>query len=201
MSRRWIKERKRERYYLRAKSENYRSRAAYKLKQLQEKFGMLSPGMRCIDLGAAPGGWLQVEKELVGSAGTVVGIDLSTIRPIDGATVMKGDATSPEIVEKLLEAAGGRVDAVLSDMSPDISGSYALDHARSADLVRTAHSVSRQLLRNGGCFVAKLFDGEMTPVILDGLRADFSSVRVTKPGASRKNSSEVYIVAKGFSGA
>ena len=201
MSRRWIKERKRESYYLRAKSENYRSRAAYKLKQLQEKFGLLSPGMRCIDLGAAPGGWLQVEKELVGSNGKVVGIDLSTVRPIEGVIVMKGDVTSPGTVEKLLEAAGGMADAVLSDMSPDISGSYSLDHARSADLVRTAHSISRRLLRKGGCFVAKLFDGEMTPGVLGELRADFSSVRVSKPGASRKNSSEVYIVATGFSGA
>lgn len=161
---------------------------------------MLAEGMTCIDLGAAPGGWLQVEKEIVGSGGRVIGIDLSTIRAIEGVTLVKGDVTSPQTVGKLLEAAGGKVDAVLSDMSPDISGNYALDHARSADLVRTAFSVSRQLLKKEGCFVAKLFDGEMTGDILKELRSTFSSVKVSKPVASRKSSSEVYIVATGFSG-
>lgn len=193
-----MKEKKREHYYLKAKSEHYRSRAAYKLLQLQQKFGILSEGMSCIDLGAAPGGWLQVEKQLVGERGIVCGIDLSTIRPIEGVTVLKGDVTSRDSLQALLAAADGRVDVILSDMSPDISGNYSVDHAKSVDLVRAALSACVFLLKQGGSMIAKLFDGEMTSQLIGEVRADFLSVKLSKPSASRQHSSEVYIVAKGF---
>lgn len=195
-----MKEKKREHYYTRAKRERFRSRAAYKLLQLQEKFGMISEGMSCVDLGAAPGGWLQVEKSLVGPSGKVFGIDLATVKPIDGVALLKGDATSREILDALKRLAGGRVDVVLSDMSPDISGSYSLDHSRSVELVRSALSVSRAMLRKGGSMVAKLFDGDLTKELLIEVRTLFDTVKVSKPPASRHQSSEVYVVAMGFRG-
>ncbi len=193
-----MKEKKREHYYLKAKHENYRSRAAYKLQQLQDKFQVLGEGMSCLDLGAAPGGWLQVEALIAGPGGRVFGIDISSIRPVEGVTVMRGDVTSPDVVDKLIRMTGGPVDVILSDMSPDISGNYSLDHARSVDLVRTALVVAGRMLRDGGNFVAKLFDGELTGTLLADVRELFQSARLSKPEASRKQSSEVYIVAKGF---
>ncbi len=196
-----MKEKKREHYYLRAKNENYRSRAAYKLLQLQEKFHILAPGMSCLDLGAAPGGWLQVELQIVGGSGRVFGIDLSTIRPVEGAVLMRGDVTSPGSADMLLGKTGGRVDVILSDMSPDISGNYSLDHARSVELVRTSLAVASSLLKKGGSLVAKLFDGDMTRPLIADMQQLFQSVRLSKPVASRKQSSEIYVVAKGFRGA
>ncbi len=198
MTKRWMKERKNDRYYVKAKREHYRSRAAYKLLQLQEKFGILFAGMRCVDLGAAPGGWLQVEQEIAGPGGRVLGIDLATIRPVEGVTLLKGDVTSPATAAKLLDAAGGKVDVLLSDMSPDISGNYSLDHARSVDLVRTALALARLLLKEGGSMAVKLFDGELTHELLEDMKRSFGSVRVSKPEASRKQSSEIYIVAGDF---
>ena len=200
LTKRWMKEKKREHYYLRAKSEHYRSRAAYKLLQLQEKFHILSEGMSCLDLGAAPGGWLQVESQIVGPRGSVCGIDLSTIRPMDGVTLLRGDVTSPETTDILLEKTGGRVDVIFSDMSPDISGNYSLDHARSVELVRMSAKVASSLLKKGGTLVAKLFEGDMTRQLLDELQSAFLTVRLSKPPASRKQSSEIYVIAKGFRG-
>jgi 23S rRNA (uridine2552-2'-O)-methyltransferase len=195
-----MKDKKREHYYLKAKSEHYRSRAAYKLLQLQEKFHILSEGMSCLDLGSAPGGWLQVESQEVGPGGRVFGIDISAIRPLEGVVLLRGDVTSPGTVAEMLEKTGGRVDVIFSDMSPDISGNYSLDHARSVELVRTSAAVASYLLRKGGTLVAKLFDGDMTKELVADLQRVFTAVRLSKPPASRKQSSEIYIVARGFSG-
>ena len=141
---------------------------------------------------------MQVEALIAGPGGRVFGIDISSIRPVEGVTVMRGDVTSPDVVDKLIRMTGGPVDVILSDMSPDISGNYSLDHARSVDLVRTALVVAGRMLRDGGNFVAKLFDGELTGTLLADVRELFQSARLSKPEASRKQSSEVYIVAKGF---
>lgn len=195
-----MKERKRDYYYLKAKRENYRSRAAFKLVQLQDKFSFMFEGMKCVDLGAAPGGWLQVEKEIAGKNGTVVGVDIAPLKELDGVTALRADVTAPSAAEKILGAAGGRVDVVLSDMAPNISGNYDLDHERSAALVLAALGVARLVLARNGNFVAKLFEGRSEKEVVAAVAASFKEVRLSKPVASRKQSSETYVIAMGFRG-
>jgi 23S rRNA (uridine2552-2'-O)-methyltransferase len=183
-------------YYNRAKQEGYRSRAAYKLKQLDAEAGLISEGDTVVDLGAAPGGWLQVETELSGESGTVVGVDLQRIEPIDGVETVRGDMTEAETQERITDRIG-EADVVVSDMAPNMTGEYSLDHARSVYLARTAFETALELLAPGGDFVAKVFEGPDT----DDLRADiddeFEYVRTIHPEASRDASSELYMVAKG----
>ena len=183
-------------YYNRAKQQGYRSRAAYKLKQLDSDAGLVSDGDTVVDLGAAPGGWLQVASELVGEGGTVVGVDLQRIDSIDGVETIRGDMTEDETRERIVESIG-EADVVVSDMAPNMTGEYSLDHARSVYLARTAFETALELLAPGGDFVAKVFEGPDT----DGLRADideeFEYVRTIHPDASRDASSELYMVAKG----
>ena len=183
-------------YYNRAKQQGYRSRAAYKLKQLDSDAGLVSDGDTVVDLGAAPGGWLQVASELVGEGGTVVGVDLQRIDSIDGVETIRGDMTEDETRERIVESVG-EADVVVSDMAPNMTGEYSLDHARSVYLARTAFETALELLAPGGDFVAKVFEGPDT----DGLRADideeFEYVRTIHPDASRDSSSELYMVAKG----
>ncbi len=195
-----MKERKRDYYYLKAKRENYRSRAAFKLVQLQDKFSFMFEGMKCVDLGAAPGGWLQVEKEIAGKNGTVVGVDIAPLKELDGVTALRADVTAPSAAEKILGAAGGRVDVVLSDMAPNISGNYDLDHERSVALVMAALGVARLVLARNGNFVAKLFEGRSEKEVVAAVAASFKEVRLSKPVASRKQSSETYVIAMGFRG-
>jgi 23S rRNA (uridine2552-2'-O)-methyltransferase len=183
-------------YYNRAKQQGYRSRAAYKLKQLDSDAGVISDGDTVVDLGAAPGGWLQVASELVGEGGTVVGVDLQRIDSIEGVETIRGDMTEDETRERIVESIG-EADVVVSDMAPNMTGEYSLDHARSVYLARTAFETSLELLAPDGDFVAKVFEGPDT----DGLRADideeFEYVRTIHPDASRDSSSELYMVAKG----
>ncbi len=195
-----MKERKRDYYYLKAKREHYRSRAAFKLMQLQDKFSFMFKGMKCVDLGAAPGGWLQVEKEIAGENGTVVGVDIAPLKELDGVTALRADVTAPSAAEKILGAAGGRVDVVLSDMAPNISGNYDLDHERSVALVMAALGVARLVLARNGNFVAKLFEGRSEKEVVAAVTASFKEVRLSKPVASRKQSSETYVIAMGFRG-
>lgn len=195
-----MKERKRDYYYLKAKREHYRSRAAFKLMQLQDKFSFMFEGMKCVDLGAAPGGWLQVEKEIAGENGTVVGVDIAPLKELDGVTALRADVTAPSAAEKILGAAGGRVDVVLSDMAPNISGNYDLDHERSVALVMAALGVARLVLARNGNFVAKLFEGRSEKEVVAAVTASFKEVRLSKPVASRKQSSETYVIAMGFRG-
>ncbi|MBI0584584.1 MAG: RlmE family RNA methyltransferase [Methanomassiliicoccus sp.] len=200
MSKRWLNERKRDYYYLKAKQLNYRSRASFKLHQIDERFHIFKEGGSVVDLGAAPGGWLQIAKERVGPKGKVVGVDLQHIDPIEGVRTIRGDMTKPETVEALRSLLDGRADVVISDMSPNISGSYSMDHARSVDLCAHALEFARQTLRPGGSLVMKIFEGDMINEFLAEVRKDFSSVRLHSPKASRSSSSEIYIVAKGFKG-
>jgi 23S rRNA (uridine2552-2'-O)-methyltransferase len=183
-------------YYNRAKQEGYRSRAAYKLKQLDEEAGLISEGDTVVDLGAAPGGWLQVANELAGNSGTVVGVDLQRIKPIDGVATVRGDMTEESTREEVIDMVG-EADVVVSDMAPNMTGEYSLDHARSVYLARMAFETSLELLAPGGDFVAKVFEGPDT----DDLRADideeFEYVRTIHPKASRDSSSELFMVGKG----
>lgn len=199
MSKRWFQEKKQEHFYRLAKKEKYRSRASYKLKQIQEKFNVIHWGFLVVDLGASPGGWSQVASELAGSRGKVVAIDLARIRPLDGVTILRGDIRQPETVEAVIAALGGRrADCVISDMSPDISGAYSIDHARSIELAEAALEFANKCLRFKGNFVVKVFQGDMLGGYLGKVRGKFRNCRTHRPAASRPQSSETYIIAKGY---
>ncbi|MEM2869392.1 MAG: RlmE family RNA methyltransferase [Thermoplasmata archaeon] len=201
MSLRWYLARKKDPYYRMAKRERYRSRAAYKLLQLQERFGVIRPGDVVVDLGASPGGWSQVAASLAGPLGLVVAVDRARMAPLEGVFFVRGDLRSPSTRERVMEALGTRLaDVVISDMSPHISGNYSIDHARSIELCEAALSFARQCLRRGGGFVAKVFEGDMFREFLKKLERDFRSCRAHHPPASRKSSSEVYVVCRGFKG-
>lgn len=200
MSKRWLNERRHDFYYRKAKRLNYRSRASFKLQQIDERFGIFREGGSVVDLGAAPGGWLQVAKERVGPKGTVVGVDLQRIAPLEGVRTIRGDMTRAETVEELRTLLGGKADTVISDMSPNISGNYSIDHARSVDLCHHALEFSRQTLRPGGTLVMKVFEGDLMNELLSDVRRYFTSVRLHSPKASRSSSSEIYVVAQGFTG-
>lgn len=198
MGRRWVKEKKQEYYYRKAKAEAYRSRAAYKLLQLNKKFGLIREGDRVLDLGAAPGGWMQVVGEAVGPRGLVVGVDLQEMEPFprENVIAIRGDFTSPGTLEEIRERIA-QADVVISDASPDISGVWEIDHVRSIELCRTALAVARSILKPGGNFLAKVFQGAEMEAFLKEVRAAFQYVKMTKPQASRSQSAEMYIVAKG----
>jgi len=198
MTRRWQVERKREFYYRQAKKENYRSRAAYKLKQINERFEVINIGDRVVDLGASPGGWSQVAIERVGTAGKVVSSDIKRMRKIDNVDFVYGDIRDKKTVEAILAMLGGAADVVISDMAPNISGNYSLDHAVSIELCEYALEFAKQSLRQGGSLVVKAFEGDMYGEFLAKLKKNFRSVKGHNPSASRPSSSEIYVIAKGF---
>ena len=196
---RWYSEKKREHFYKEAKKHGYRARSAYKLIQIQKKFNILQHGNIVVDLGAAPGGWSQVARDIVGEKGVVIGIDLLPVEPLPDITFLQGDMTSDETVEKIHDIVGDKkVDVVLSDMSPDISGNYSVDHARSMYLCEKALKTCKSLLKSGGVFVCKVFAGEDLDEFVKTVKSKFGNVKQFSPDASRKSSSEVYIVAKFF---
>ncbi len=200
MSRRWLDDRRKDAYYRKAKERGYRSRAAFKLKQMNDRFHLLGKGDAVVDLGASPGGWLQVAKEIVGPSGKVVGVDLQSITDIEGVITIRGDMREDSTVEELISAVGKEVDVVLSDMSPDISGNYSMDHARSVHLVEISLEVASKILKEGGNLVAKVFQGDMLDPLLNDIRSAFESVKMHSPEASRSSSSEIYIIARSFRG-
>lgn len=205
MAERWVQQRRQDGYWKKAKREGYRSRAAYKLQQIQERYNILRRGDAVVDLGCAPGGWTQAALQIVGDSGAVVGVDLDKVRKLPPARFVRGDMTQPEtleLVKEELKALGraGPADAVISDMSPNISGMYSVDQARSVRLARMALTTARKLLRPRGSFVAKVFEGEDFAELLGEVKASFRFVKVHAPLASRKESSEVYIVARGYKG-
>ena len=194
---RWYSEKKKEHFYKEAKRVGYRARSAFKLKQIQDKFKILKKGDTVIDLGAAPGGWSQVVKEIVGEKGTVVGIDLTPISPIRGITFLQGDMTKKTSLEELINIIGDKkADVVLSDMSPDISGNYSVDQARSIFLSEQALITAETLLKPKGIFVCKVFAGEDLQGFIKKVNERFKTVKQFSPSASRKSSSEIYIIAK-----
>jgi len=187
-------------YYNRSKQQGYRSRASYKLKQLDAEANLFEPGDTVVDLGAAPGGWLQVAAEAVGETGTVVGVDLQRIDDFDAHDVetIRGDMTDERTQHYLREAVGeAGADAVVSDVAPNMTGEYDLDHARSVHLARQALSVAEELLTPGGDFVVKVFQGRDLEGLRESVADAFEYVRTVSPPASRDASSEVYLVAKG----
>ena len=203
MGRKWLRERRKDYYYKLAKKEHYRSRAAYKLLFIQEKYGIIKHGDVVVDLGCAPGGWLQVARELCGAEGKVFGIDLQEIEPLEGVVFIRGNFMNPSTQEKLRSAIfehTGRkdVDVVISDMSPNISGNYSTDHARSIELVTMAFEFACTVLSPNGNFVAKVFMGDLYESLLDKIKERFAFVKSYKSMASRKSSSEIYVICKGY---
>ncbi len=195
MGRRFQAERRRDPYYRRAQSEGLRSRAAFKLGQLAERFPIFRRGDRVLDLGAAPGGWTLVAREWVGPEGALTAVDPRRIEPVPDVEVLHARVGETGLTRLL---AGREYDVILSDMSPRISGAYATDHARSVELVGRALDVAREVLAEGGVFVAKVFEGDLLPEIESRLRRDFGEVHRSKPRASREGSSELYLVALDF---
>jgi 23S rRNA (uridine2552-2'-O)-methyltransferase len=181
-------------YYRKAKEQGYRARSAYKLLQMNQKFHLIKKGDSVVDLGAAPGGWLQVSRQL--SGGKVLGVDLEEIEPISGVVTRQADMTREGTLDLLREALGGDADVVISDAAPNLSGAWDVDHARSVDLARSALALARRLLKPRGHFLVKVFQGDMYPDFLAEVKREFSQVQAHSPPASRKESAEIYIVAK-----
>ena len=196
----WLARQLNDPFVAEAKRQGYRSRAAFKLIQLDERFHLLGPGKRVLDLGCAPGGWTQIAAPRVGAAGAVVGIDLLTADPIPGATMLTGDFTAPDIAARLKELLGGPADLVLSDMAAPTTGHAATDHLRIIALAEEAFAFAAEILKPGGAFVAKVFQGGTEHELLALLKRAFAEVRHAKPAASRAESAETYVVAKGFRG-
>ena len=212
-SQRWLQRQLNDPYVAEARKRGYRSRAAFKLLQLDDQFHFLKPGARIVDLGAAPGGWTQVAVERVkpgqGGAGqggadkrggVVVGLDITPVEPIAGATVLAKDFYDDDAPAMLTELLGGPADAVLSDMAAAATGETQVDHLRIMALAETAHDFARRVLKPGGTFVAKVLRGGTERTLLDQLKRDFTKVRHVKPQASRADSAEMYVVATGFRG-
>ena len=200
-SKAWLRQHHADPYVQRAQREGYRSRACYKLLELQERECLIRPGMTVLDLGAAPGGWSQVAVKLVGDAGCVAASDLLRMEPIPGVAFVQGDFTDPEVFEQVAGLLGqGEADLVISDMAPNMSGMSAIDQPRSMCLVELALEMAQQVLRPGGCFVGKVFQGEGFEQLLEDCRAGFARVRTRKPAASRPGSRELYLVARDWRG-
>jgi 23S rRNA (uridine2552-2'-O)-methyltransferase len=196
----WLERQLNDPYVKRAKAENYRSRAAYKLLELDERFGFLKGVKTVVDLGIAPGGWSQVVRRKVPQA-RVVGIDFLATDPIDGVAILHMDFMDEEAPQQLKEALGGPADLVLSDMAANTVGHPQTDHLRTMGLVEAALEFAREVLRPGGAFVAKVLAGGADNALVAELKRAFATVKHAKPPASRKGSSEWYVVAQGFKGA
>ncbi|UGV39899.1 TRAM domain-containing protein [Methanococcoides orientis] len=184
-------------YYWRAKEEGYRSRAAYKLFQINEKFKVIKEGDTIVDLGAAPGGWLEVAKKL--SEGKVVGVDLRRIKEIEGVDTIKGDITSDVTIRKIIDMVGeDGADVVICDAAPNLSGNWSLDHARSIDLTTSALECAKKILKPQGHFIVKVFQGDMFKDYMDEVRKNFTFTKAYSPHASRDESAEIYVIGKKF---
>lgn len=189
-------------YHARAKADGYRSRAAYKLVELVRRYRMIRAEDRVVDLGAWPGGWLQVAAEFVGSKGVVIGVDVTPIDPLPGGTVavILGDAGDPAVQAEIARRLGGGADVVLSDMAPKLTGVRATDEQRGVALATVALQVADGTLRPGGAMILKVFMNPATEQVVAEVRRRFVDVRVTRPDASRSGSAELYVVARRFRG-
>ena len=197
-SQKWLQRQLNDPYVRAAQQQGLRSRAAFKLMELDDKLHLLKRGSRVIDLGAAPGGWAQVAVQR--GAARVVGVDLLEIDPIQGTTLLVGDFMDDAVQQQLRETLGGTATLVLSDMAPNTTGHNATDHVRIVALAELAFVFATEILEPGGAFVAKVFQGGSEKSILDPMKRHFAQVRHAKPAASRKESSELYVVATGFRG-
>ena len=198
---RWLKEHFDDVWVQKSQQEGYRSRASYKLMELDRKDRLLRPGQTVVDLGAAPGGWTQVAMERVGDAGVVVASDILPMDPLAGVAFVQGDFTEQAVFDELMAVLDGRaVDIVISDMAPNMSGNPATDIPRAMALVELALDMATQVLRPGGVFVTKVFQGEGFDALLADMKQNFTSVVSRKPDSSRARSREIYQVCKGFRG-
>lgn len=194
----WLERQLNDPFAAKARAHGYRSRAAYKLTEIDDRFRLLKPGARVIDLGMAPGGWTQVALER--GVTDVAGIDLLPVGPLPPAHILEMDFTDPKASERLMELLGGAPDVVLSDMAPNTVGHRQTDHLRIVGLIEAALDFAVRVLRPGGAFVAKAFQGGETTEVVNELKRHFREVRNVKPKASRAESSELYLVATGFKG-
>jgi 23S rRNA (uridine2552-2'-O)-methyltransferase len=192
----WLSRQLNDPYVLAARKQGWRSRAAFKLIELDDRFSLIRPGMRVVDLGAAPGGWTQVAVKR--GARQVVGVDLLPVEPVAGATIIQGDFNDPDLPDRLRAMLGAAPDLVLSDMAPNTTGHAATDHLRIIALAELALDFAMRVLAEGGGFVAKVFQGGSEKQMLAPMKQAFASVRHAKPPASRRESSELYVVATGF---
>ncbi|MCC2650165.1 MAG: rRNA methyltransferase [Microvirga sp.] len=199
-SQKWLERQLNDPYVARAKREGYRSRAAYKLLEIDEKYRILKPGQRVVDLGAAPGGWSQIAARVVGAKGKVVGIDLLPIDPMPGVEFIELDFLDESAPGRLIEMLGGPADVVMSDMAANTTGHKKTDHLRIIGLAEAAIYFAREILAPGGAFIAKVFQGGTENQLLADLKRDFAVVRHVKPAASRADSAELYVMATGFRG-
>ncbi len=197
----WLQRQLNDPFVAQARAEGYRSRAAYKLKEINEKFGLLSKNARVVDLGAAPGGWCQVAVRAVGPKGRVIGIDYLHMPPVEGADVLEMDFLDAGAPEQLKALLGGDADVVLSDMAAPTTGHQATDHMRIIALAETALDFAEEVLTEGGHFVAKVFQGGADNDLLIRLKKNFKKVAHAKPKASRQDSAEMYVIAIGYKGA
>ena len=177
-----------------ARDQGYRSRSAFKLKQINESYRILNKGQCVVDIGCAPGGWMQIALSAVGTKGKVIGVDIKKIDPLANAFVIQGSIEEEKIWDSILTISHSRVDVVLSDLSPNVSGNWELDHARQIDLTRSALNLSRKILKKGGKGVFKVFQGDMFNELIIELKKGFNKVIITKPNASRQVSSEIYLI-------
>jgi 23S rRNA (uridine2552-2'-O)-methyltransferase len=193
----WIQNRKRDYYYKKAKAENYRSRATYKLSQAVSKYGFICRGDIVVDLGAAPGGWIQAARKIVGKNGFVLGVDLKPIAPFPQEYVrtIVADFTVPQTLQLILDFLPRKADIVLSDASPNISGIWEVDHARQIDLAAQALKIALKILRPSGNFFVKVFEGDMLAGFVKTVEKHFEAAKVIKPKASRAKSSEMFLLA------
>jgi 23S rRNA (uridine2552-2'-O)-methyltransferase len=177
-----------------ARDQGYRSRSAFKLKQINESYRILNKGHCVVDIGCAPGGWLQIALSEVGHKGKVIGIDVKKIEPLTEAFVIQGNIEDEDIINSILKISNSNVDVVLSDLSPNVSGNWDLDHARQIDLTRSALKLTDKILKKGGKVVLKVFQGDMLNELIVELKKEFKKVILTKPNASRQVSSEIYLI-------
>jgi 23S rRNA (uridine2552-2'-O)-methyltransferase len=199
-SRKWLERQLNDPYVARAKREGYRSRAAFKLNEIDDKHHLLKPGARVVDLGAAPGGWSQIAAKRVGSHGRVVAIDILEMEAVSGVDFARVDFLDADAPGKLKAMLGGPADVVLSDMAANATGHRQTDHLKIMALVEAAAECAREVLKDGGAFLAKVIQGGTEGTLLAALKRDFSSVKHVKPAASRTDSAELYVLATGFRG-
>ena len=193
-----LQEARRDYYRKLAKERGFRSRAAYKLLEIKNSYHLIQSGMYIADLGCAPGGWLQVASRLVGNNGKVLGVDIRHVDPLPRVQIIQGDVSDDSLAEKIMDAMERKVNVLLSDLAPNISGVWQLDHARQISLTQSAVSIAEKILVNNGNAVLKAFEGEMLNELRSDLKTKFKKLHLYKPKSSRKASSEIYLICLGY---